>query len=131
MFLLHLRHSQYATQIVLDGNLRIADVQFFFCMRFGDVRYPLAMARLFGSPDAEILQDSSNTVYLCDPLPDLEGLRVLHVSAIRSVVCMFPEWQVSNAGEITHTGKFALMRHPHTEMVRFSDEAAENEDDMA
>lgn len=109
--------------------MRMADVQFYFCMRFGDIRHPLAMVRMFSSPDTDTLQDSSNTVYLCDPLTGREGLCVLHVSEIQSVVCMFPELQVSELGQITHTGKFALMRHPHIEMARFSDQTDYDEDE--
>ena len=107
--------------------MHIADVQFYFCMRFGVVRHLLAMVRLFSSPDEEVLQESSDTVYLCDILLGREGLRVMHVSAIRSVVCMFPEPQVSDDGRITHTGKFALMQHPHNGMARFSDQTVEDD----
>jgi len=100
-------------------------------MRFGDIRYPLAMARFFSPPDMEILQDSSDTVHLCDPILGHEGLHVLHISAIHSVVSMFPELQASEEGRIMHTGKFALMQHPHTGMARFkfSDEAVDSEND--
>jgi hypothetical protein len=106
-----------ATQITHNGGMRIADVQFYFCMRFGGTRHPLAMVHLFSLPDQEVLQDSSETVYLCDVLPGSEGLCVVHVSAIHSIVCMFPEPQVSNTGQITHTGKLALMQHPHIGMA--------------
>ena|SRR6266571_3572667 len=111
--------------------MHIVDVQFYFCMRFGDIRYPLAMARFFSPPDVEILQDSSDTVHLCDPILGCEGLHMLHVSAIHSVVSMFPELQASKEGRITHTGKFALMQHPHTGMAcfKFSDEAVDSEND--
>ncbi len=114
-------------QIIHNGNMRVVDVQFYFSMRFGNVRHPLAMVRFFSLPDDGILQDSSNTVYLCDPLLGREGLCVLGVGEIHSVVCMFPELQVSELGHITHTGKFALMRHPYTEVASFSDQEDEQE----
>ncbi|KAH8978597.1 hypothetical protein EDB86DRAFT_3090340 [Lactarius hatsudake] len=114
-------------EIICNGEMHIVDVQFYFCMRFGNVQYPLAIGRLFSQPDAEILHASSDTVHLCDPLLGREGLCVLHVSTIRSVVCMFPELEVSELGQITDTGKFALMQHPHLKMAQFSDEEADDE----
>ena len=100
----------------------IADVQFYFCMHFEGTQYPLAMVCHFSPPDMQVLQDSSDTVYICDILPGHEGLCVVHVSAIHAVVCMFPEQRVSDTGQITCTRKFALMQHPHIEMGRFSEE---------
>ena len=107
--------------------MRIADVQFYFCMRFMDTRHPLAMVHLFSLPDQQVLQDSSDTVYLCDVLLGREGLCVVHISAIHSIVCMFPELQVSETGQIMHTGKLALMQHPHTGMAQFSDQTIEDD----
>ncbi|KAF8274636.1 hypothetical protein EI94DRAFT_1540456, partial [Lactarius quietus] len=78
------------TSCVENGDMRIADVQFYFCMHFGGIRYPLAMVRLFSPPDKQILQDSSDTVYLCDIRQGRKGLRVVNVRAIHLVVCMFP-----------------------------------------
>jgi hypothetical protein len=62
--------------------MRIADVQFYFYLRFGDARYPLAMVRLFSLPDEDILAESSGTVYLCDQLDGPEGIVVVPVTAI-------------------------------------------------
>ena len=107
--------------------MRIADVQFYFCMCFGGTQHPLAMVRLFSLPDQEVLQDSSETVYLCDVLPGHEGLYMVHVSAIHSIVCMFPEPEVSDTGQIIHTGKLALMQHPHIGMAQFSDQTVEDD----
>ena len=84
------------------------------------------MVCLFSLPDQQVLQDSSDTVYLCNVLPGRKGLCVVHVSAIHSIMCMFPELQVSETGQITHTGKLVLMQHPHIRMARFSDQMIED-----
>jgi hypothetical protein len=107
--------------------MHIADVQFYFCMCFGGIRYPLAMVQLFSLPDEEVLRDSSDTIYLCDILLGRKGLCVAHVSVINSIVCMFPEAQVSKTGQITHTRKLALMQHPHIGMARFSKQTVKDD----
>lgn len=89
-------------------------------MRFGDVRYPLAMINLFSGPDAGILAESSGTVYLCSPLLGREGVAVVPISAVHSVVSMFPEMQVDQSGNISTSGKFSLMRHAYIELARFT-----------
>ena|ERR1700691_6094247 len=101
--------------------MRIADVLFYFYLRFGDTRYPLAMVNLFSTPDTDILAQSSDTVYLCNLLDGPDGIAVVPVTAIRSVVAMFPEMEVSPLGQITLTGKFSLMRHAYIELSKFSD----------
>ncbi|KAI9430189.1 hypothetical protein H4582DRAFT_1783209, partial [Lactarius indigo] len=68
----------------------IGNVQFYFYIRFGEAQYPLAMVSLFSVPDAEVLLDSSGTVYLSEPGSGLEGLMIIPVTAILSVVSMFP-----------------------------------------
>ena len=95
----------------------IANVLYFFCLRFGDVRYPLAMVELFSDPDGDVLLESSGTVYLCDPH---ERIALLPIMSICSVVAMFPDTQVDPSGNISTTGKFSLMRHPYIEVAQFT-----------
>lgn len=71
-------------------------------------------------PDATVLSDSCDTVYLCDPLPDHEGLVVIPISHIQSVVAMFPEMVINQGGNIEHTGKFSLMRHAYIELSKYT-----------
>ena len=97
--------------------MRIADVQFYFCMRFGDNLHPLAMVSLFSLPDEDILSVSSHMVYLCNTLV---GLAVVPITDIYSVVAMFPDMKASQDGSITTTGKFALMRHAYIELAPFN-----------
>lgn len=98
-------------------------------MRFGDHRHPLAMVSLFSMPDEDILSDSSQSVYLCETLDLREGLVVIPITDIYSVVAMFPESTVSEAGDISLTGKFALMRHAYIELAPFSSGGLFDEDD--
>jgi hypothetical protein len=117
-------------QIKQDGVTRIAQVQFYFYIRFGEDRHPLAMVSLFSLPDAEVFADSSETVYLSELLPAREGLAVIPVTAIHSVVSMFPEMRVTEDGLILETGKFSLMRHAFLELAQFSNgELFEDDDD--
>ena len=104
-------------------------MQYYFYMRFGDQQYPLAMVSLFSLPDRDILSDSSHTVYLCEALDLREGLAVIPVTDIFSVVAMIPEMVVSEVGNITLTGKYALMRHAFIELAPFSSGGLFDEDD--
>ena len=100
--------------------MRIGDVQFYFYICFGEDQYPLAMVWLFLPPDPQVFADSSETVYLSEPLPMQDGLVVIPVSAIHSVVAMFPEMRATNNGEILETGKFSLMCHAFLKLAQFS-----------
>ena len=116
-------------QIRREGGICIGNVQFYFYICFGKAQHPLAMVSLFSLPDTEVLSDSSGTVYLCKPLSAPEGLVVLPVTAILSVVSMFPEMRVSEDGVISETGKFSLMRHAFIELAHFSDGGLFDDDD--
>ena len=77
------------------------------------------MVRLFSTPDPEIFAHSHETVYLSELITGRDGLRVIPVTAIHSLVCMFPEFQVNGASDTTHTGKYALLRHPYIQLTQF------------
>ena len=93
-------------------------------MCFGESKYPLAMVNLFSLPDANILLASSGAVYLCDPL---QGLVVISIASIRSVVAMFPEMVIDEDGKVERTGKFSLMRHAYIELAKYSSDSFANE----
>ena len=111
-------------QIEPTSHMRIADVLFYFYMCFGELKYPLAMVNLFSLPDTNILLASSGAVYLCDPL---QGLVVISIVSIRSVVAMFPEMVISKDGKVECTGKFSLMRHAYIELAKYSLDGFSNE----
>lgn len=87
------------------------------------------MVSLFSLPDTGVLAESSGTVYLSEVMSAPEGLVVLSVRDIFSVVSMFPEMKVSEGGVITETGKLSLMRHAFIELAQFSDVGLFEEDE--
>jgi hypothetical protein len=87
------------------------------------------MANLFSMPDGDVLSESCDTVYLCEPLQGRNGLVVIPISSIRSVVAMFPEMVVNQEGHIERTGKFSLMRHAYIELAKYSADGFDNNDD--
>jgi hypothetical protein len=78
------------------------------------------MVNLFSLPDEDILSVSSGAVYLSDALVGREGLAVVPITDIYSVVAMFPDMAVSQDGSITPTGKYALVRHAYIELAPFN-----------
>ncbi|KAM6489218.1 hypothetical protein JOM56_015388, partial [Amanita muscaria] len=77
-------------EIICNGRTKIANVHFYFCMRFGENLHPLAMVSLFSDPDSTLLSESSGTVFLCDTLGSISGLKVIPLKLIKTVVSMFP-----------------------------------------
>lgn len=60
-----------------------------------------------------------------------EGIAVISVKAIHSVVAMFPETRVDHSGHISTTGKFSLMRHAYIELARFTSDGLFEEEDVS
>jgi hypothetical protein len=77
------------------------------------------MVDLFSEPDEDTLSDLSGTVYLCD---QHICIAVLPITAIHSVVAMFPDTHINTSGQISLTGKYSLMRHPYAEVARFTND---------
>ena len=121
-------------QVNYNNNIYIANVLYYFCIRFGDSRYPLAMVNVFSEPDPEVLAESSSTVYLCDLLTGHNSITVVPITAIHSVVAMFPEMRIEQSAGQTRTlltGKFALMRHAYLEVARFTSDGLLDEEESA
>ena len=64
-------------QIKQEGGTCIANVQFYFYIRFGNVRHPLAMVLMLSLPDADVFTESSETVYLSEPLSTQDRIVVI------------------------------------------------------
>ena len=111
---------KFILQIRHEGGTCIANVQFYFYIRFGEDRHPLAMVSMFSPPDANVFTESSETVYLSEPLSARDGLIVIPVTMIHSVISMFPETRITDEGRILEMGKFSLMRHAFLELTQFS-----------
>jgi hypothetical protein len=94
--------------------MRITNVSYYFYLQFDDLQYPLAVINLFTFPDATLLSQSSQTVYLCNALEGLGAIKVIPITSIKSVVSMFTDLKVTPEGELVDTRKFALLRHPRS-----------------
>jgi hypothetical protein len=81
--------------------VQVADVEYFFQLRFGDVVHSLALLSMFSPPDQAILEESHHTVYLCHyAIGGAAALTVVDVKSIKSVVSMVPDYQVTAEGDI-------------------------------
>jgi hypothetical protein len=109
--------------------MRIANVSYYFYIQFDDLEYPLAVVNLFSLPDATLLSQSSQTVYLCNALEGQDAIKVIPITSIKSVVSMFPDLKVTLNGELVDTQKFALLRHPFIELARYNTEGLFDEED--
>src|ERR1700730_14762399 len=107
----------------------IANVLYYFYLQFDDLKYPLTMVYLFSVPNASLLSQSSQTVYLCDVLEGRDAIRVIPITSIHSVISMFPDLKVTPAGEIVNTQKFALLRHPFIGLAKYNSEGLFEEED--
>lgn len=86
-------------QVDIKGMLTIAEVEYFFQLRFGDDLYSLALVSVFSPPDQEILRLSSHAAYICHH-GGTDALTVVDVKAISAVVSMVPDFQVTGNGDI-------------------------------
>lgn len=109
--------------------MRIANVSYYLFLQFGDLEYPLAVVKLFSLPDATLLSQSSQTVYLCNALEGQDAIKVIPITSIKSVVSMFPDFKVTPDGELIDTQRFALLRHPFIELARYNSEGMFDEED--
>jgi len=108
----------------------IANVSYYFYLRFDDLEYPLAVINLFSFPDVTLLSHSSQTVYLCNALECVDAIRVIPITSIKSVVSMFPDLKVTPDGMVVDTQKFALLRHPFIALAKYNtDGLFDDEDD--
>ena len=110
--------------------MHIVNVAYYFYLRFDDLKYPLAIINLFSLPDANLLFQSSQTIYLCNVLKGPDAIRVIPITSIKLVISMFPEHRVTRDGKLINTQKFALLRHPFIVLAKYNtDGLFDNEDD--
>ena len=109
--------------------MRISNVLYYFHLQFDNLKYPLAVVNLFSPPDADLLSQSSQTVYICDALESQEAIRVIPITSIKSLVSMFPDLKVTSDGDIVDTHKFALLRHPFIELAAYNTQSLFDGDD--
>lgn len=68
-------------------------------------------------------------MYLCNALDLCDGLAVIPVTDIFSVVAMIPKRVVSDIGDILLTGKYTLMTHALIELAPFNSGSLFDKDD--
>ena len=96
----------------IKGTPAIAEVEYYFRLRFSDTVYSLALVSMFSPPDQEILELSSRATYICHH-GGTEALMVVDVKAITAVVFMVPDYQVTAEGEIIiPENRFSLVEAP-------------------
>jgi len=96
----------------IKGTPTIAEVEYYFQLRFSDTVYSLALVSMFSPPDQEILELSSHAAYICHH-GGTEALTVVDVKAITAVVFMVPDYQVTAEGEIIiPENRFSLVEAP-------------------
>jgi hypothetical protein len=74
----------------MDSNSLIAEVLFYMLLKIGDVLKPVAMVSFYGAPHKELYAASSKTYWTAQHLRD-DGVRVIDIKAIKSVVMMAPD----------------------------------------
>jgi hypothetical protein len=96
-------------QILLDDEIRLAEVYFFIHLNYEGHDLGLALVSLYSTPHPTLLEISHNTLWSCEYQGD-SSLRFINAKAIQSVVAMIPHAPViegQQAGE-----RFFLVEKP-------------------
>ncbi|KAI0812771.1 hypothetical protein BC629DRAFT_1280765 [Irpex lacteus] len=81
-----------------DGITKFAEVRYYFRMRDhadGEER-TYAMVDMYGDPDADLLEQSSHTLWSCAAQQNGIGLQIVDVTDIKAVVAMVPHPPLDN-----------------------------------
>ena len=92
----------FYAQVAIDGKLEFAEILFYFCIRMSSETQALAMVRLYSTPDADLYKQSMWTVYSVTSLYCEEGLRIIDIKSIISVVSMQPWHPPGRDPDIDH-----------------------------
>ena len=104
-------------QILLDNEIRIAEVRFFTILRCGDSEVSVALVSLFSKPDPTLLELSVNTLWSCKYQGD-SALVFIDVKSIQAVVAMIPHVPAID-GQVAHE-RFFLVEKPGLDVVVMS-----------
>ncbi|KAF9463667.1 hypothetical protein BDZ94DRAFT_1258256, partial [Collybia nuda] len=106
----------------------LADIKYFFRIRFGNISHTLAVISVFSSRDEELFQKSHGTVYVCRHQGDA-ALKVINVKSIESVVSMCPDYQVTSEGVIIRPeNQFFFMEAPFLKVTSLWGQANDEDD---
>jgi hypothetical protein len=115
--------------VVIRGSPAIAEVEYFFRLRFDDAVYSLALVSVFSPPDQDILELSSHAAYICHH-GGTDALTVVEVKAITAVVSMVPDYQVTADGDIIiPEDKFSLVEAPFIKLAGLCGVVEDDNDD--
>lgn len=83
--------NEILSQLTYNDKLAFGEVRFYFIAEINGEDQALALLSVYSTPDPTLLADSYNTLWACTHGGD-EGLRVVNVKCIESVVGMVPLW---------------------------------------
>ncbi|KAK7457870.1 hypothetical protein VKT23_010214 [Stygiomarasmius scandens] len=110
-------------KIFSNGKYYVGEIQYFFCLKFGETINPLCVVSLFTPPDTELLKQSCDTVYVCH-YQGAASLGVFSVKDIDSVVAMVPDYKVTGEGEIiTPENRYFMVEKPFLKARSFGGES--------
>lgn len=114
----------------IKGTPAIAEVEYFFRLRFSDTVYSLALVSVFSPPDQEILKLSNHAVYICRH-GGTDALTIVDVKAITAVVSMVPDYQVTVNGDIIiPENTFSLVEAPFIRLAALCGIVEDDIDDI-
>lgn len=129
---LHIPCTDCSIQVIIDGAVCFAEVQYFTQVaiamdNIGEWRdVNIAVISVFSPPDADLVRLSNRTVLSCKYLGE-EALRVVDVTAIKSVVAMIPHRPTLPSGIIED--RFFVLERPGLDIFQFGVE--EDQEDEA
>lgn len=85
------------------------------------------MAHFYSAPDADLLRESSNTLWSCSKLDENVGLRVIELSEITAVVAMVPHPPLDNPALANFTNRVFVVEKIGLEVMSLV--GVEEEDD--
>jgi hypothetical protein len=116
--------------VVIDGTSAIAEVEYFFCLQFGDTVHSLAVISVFSPPDNNLLRLSNNTAYICHH-GGIDALTVVDVKLICGVVSMVPDYEVTTKGEIViPEARFSMLEPPFLKVASFNGTEDDDNNDI-
>ena len=110
----------------MDDQTAYAEVLYFFQVHVNAREHSLATVSIYSDPDQDLLDRSLATVWSCRA-GGREGLRVIDVKMIRSVVAMIP--QPRSPGHEHYQGRYFVVEKLGVLSANGSEEGESNEDD--
>ncbi|KAK7446695.1 hypothetical protein VKT23_014390 [Stygiomarasmius scandens] len=86
-------------QVEINGQIEIAEIQYYFKLTFGDISQCLCVASVYSRPDSDLWERSIKTVYACR-YKGQDGLVVFDVTQIKAVVAMIPFFKATPEGNV-------------------------------